>query len=350
MERHSSEKVISSLAYVTQHADREILETSLASSLYNLLSVPRVMLYKILYNTGKIECYCSIKVEDGKTNVMDAGISTEAIEINTIPGLEKCLETKDSVITEVNKNETVMLYPTTDQFNKVVSIFRIDPNVKSPEINQELISGYFQIYKNYLKLLDESERDTLTGLLNRRTFDRDLQKVLTEKNNQIAYLRESKQRRSDKDSFTHWLAVTDIDFFKRVNDNFGHLYGDEVLLLMANIMRESFRGNDILFRFGGEEFVIILRSTSADGAFKALERFRQTVEEYDFPQVGQVTTSIGYVEITENSIPTEILGFADEALYFSKDNGRNQLNQYEKLINDGHLAHHQSAVDDIELF
>jgi len=349
VEKHSSEKVIKSLAYVTQHADREVLETSLASSLYNLLSVPRIILYKIFYNTEQIECYCSIKVEDDETHVMDAGLSTEAIEINAVPGLENCIETKDTVLTETDTNQYVMLYPTTNQFNQVVSIFRIDTYAEQ-KINEELISGYFQIYKNYLKLLDESERDTLTGLLNRRTFERDLQKVLTEKNNQMTYLQDDGQRRSDKDNYTHWLAVTDIDFFKRVNDNFGHLYGDEVLLLMANLMRESFRGNDILFRFGGEEFVIILRSTSKDGAYQALERFRRTVEEYDFPQVGRVTTSLGYVEIAENSIPTEILGFADEALYFSKDNGRNQLNQYEKLIADGHLTSHQSVVDDIELF
>lgn len=350
MRNHSSEKLVNSIAYVTRHADREIIENSLASSLYNLLSATKVMVYKIFYNTGKTECYCLIKVEDGKTDVMKAGISTNDIKINTIPGLNKCIETKETVITSVGTNEFVMLYPTTDQFNNVISIFRIDLNTDSHKINQELISGYFQIYKNYLKLLDESERDTLTGLLNRRTFDRDLQKVLTEKNNQVIHLQENGQRRTEKDNFTHWLAVTDIDFFKRVNDNFGHLYGDEVLLLMANIMRESFRGNDILFRFGGEEFVIILRSTSEKGAFKALERFRLTVEEYNFPQVGQVTTSIGFVEITENSIPTEILGFADEALYFSKENGRNQLNQYEKLIKDGKVTNHPSAFDDVELF
>ena len=126
-----------------------------------------------------------------------------------------------------------------------------------------------------------------------------MKKILTEKNNApepLENVEGPSDKRNVQDNSTHWLAVSDIDFFKRVNDDFGHLYGDEVLLLMANIMRETFRGTDILFRFGGEEFVIVLRSTNQQGAHQALERFRITVEEYDFPQVGNVTISIGYIE------------------------------------------------------
>ena len=72
----------------------------------------------------------------------------------------------------------------------------------------------------------------------------------------------------------NWLAVVDIDHFKLVNDRFGHLYGDEVLILVANILRSSFRNQDRIFRFGGEEFVVLLRAATLENARQGFDRFR----------------------------------------------------------------------------
>ena len=85
----------------------------------------------------------------------------------------------------------------------------------------------------------------------------------------------------------YWLGVIDVDHFKRVNDNFGHLIGDEVLLLLSRLMRTCFRFHDRLYRFGGEEFVAVIRCESEDDALQAFERLRQACEQYNFPQVGQ---------------------------------------------------------------
>ena len=82
----------------------------------------------------------------------------------------------------------------------------------------------------------------------------------------------------------YWLGVVDIDHFKRVNDGFGHLIGDEVLVLVARIMRQSFRHYDRLYRFGGEEFVVLLRGGDEEDAKAAFERFRTNVESYLFPR------------------------------------------------------------------
>jgi diguanylate cyclase (GGDEF)-like protein len=146
-----------------------------------------------------------------------------------------------------------------------------------------------------------------------------------------------------------WLAVVDIDHFKMVNDRFGHLYGDEVLILVANILRSSFRSHDRIFRFGGEEFVVLLRSTSLSTAHKVFNRFRKNVEDYYFPQVGQVTVSVGFVS-AENGSPVEVLGRADQALYFAKENGRNQVRYYDDLVAAGLLQTKQVSNDDVELF
>jgi diguanylate cyclase (GGDEF)-like protein len=96
------------------------------------------------------------------------------------------------------------------------------------------------------------------------------------------------------------LAIIDIDNFKSVNDNFGHLYGDEILIQLAQIIRSSFRDEDLKFRFGGEEFVILLKASSIEACKHTLERFRQNVASQDFPTVGQVTVSIGSVQFTQD--------------------------------------------------
>jgi diguanylate cyclase (GGDEF)-like protein len=141
-----------------------------------------------------------------------------------------------------------------------------------------------------------------------------------------------------------------VDHFKRVNDQFGHLYGDEVLLLLARIMRQSFRQQDKLFRFGGEEFVVVLRAATEAEVHRALERFRRAVEDYNFPQIGRVTASIGYTMIKpEDTIP-EIVGRADDALYVAKENGRNQLANYETLLAEGMISVREQPSGDIELF
>lgn len=121
-----------------------------------------------------------------------------------------------------------------------------------------------------------------------------------------------------------------------------------MLILLANLLRSSFRSHDKVFRFGGEEFVILLRNATLPTARKVFDRFRATVQEHSFPQVGHVTVSIGFVSASQ-STPVEILGKADQALYFAKENGRNQVRYYDDLVAQGHLQARISH-DDVELF
>ena len=121
-----------------------------------------------------------------------------------------------------------------------------------------------------------------------------------------------------------------------------------MLILVANLLRTSFRAQDHVFRFGGEEFVVLLRSTTPADTVKIFERFRSNVEQHVFPQVGQVTVSVGFARITAES-PVVILGHADQALYYAKENGRNRVCHYDELVSTGQL---QSEVsnDTVEFF
>lgn len=355
MIQRSADKIIESIARVTGHTDRELLETSLASTLYELFGVDKVALYKVFNEHKQPHCYLAIEVVDDEAHVHHSGFMLSQSELNKIPGLEECIETQNPVQTEIDNGLCYYLHPITNHLGVVSDVFCLGGNEKHSQDNEKFINGYFQIYRNYLRLLDESEHDALTGLLNRRTFDHNLEKVLAEwhKEQDEIKTEDSSQphRRHEKQKKGHWLAVIDIDHFKQVNDQYGHLYGDEVLLLLSNIMRESFRGYDKLFRFGGEEFVAILRDTNRAGATKALERFRTSVEEYQFPQIGRITVSIGFVKITNQPIPAQVLGHADDALYYAKDHGRNRTCQFEYLVTSGEIEYNKDIISqDIELF
>jgi diguanylate cyclase (GGDEF)-like protein len=205
-----------------------------------------------------------------------------------------------------------------------------------------------QIFRNHIRLLDYSELDSLTRLLNRKTFDETFDRLLTQADIPSDGFRHT-ERRSGEDASPAWLGAIDIDHFKRINDSFGHLFGDEVLLRVGALMRRTFRGSDRLFRFGGEEFVVILNAPDNCAAEAAFERFRASIEQQDFPQVGTVTCSVGYTEVPNNDIPVNVLGRADQALYFAKNNGRNRVCCYEQLLDRGMIVPISPAGIDVDI-
>tara|TARA_R110000850_G_scaffold270954_1_gene404476 strand:+ start:472 stop:900 length:429 start_codon:yes stop_codon:yes gene_type:complete len=135
---------------------------------------------------------------------------------------------------------------------------------------------------------------------------------------------------------------------KNINDLYGHAIGDETLVLFAQIIRTALRQEDLFFRYGGEEFVILVKDVKLEQAQHALERCRQAIEARRFPQVGRVTVSIGFADLDNTFQLVENLSKADKALYFIKKNGRNQVISYEELVEKGLLepiSIKDSAID-----
>lgn len=185
-----------------------------------------------------------------------------------------------------------------------------------------------RVYGNVLSIVQASERDTLTGLFNRRMLDRRLPEMMSG-------LRSPRRRTSDP--VTAHVAILDIDRFKKINDKYGHLYGDEVLLLFGGLMKQSFRSSDLLIRYGGEEFVVVLTDTTLANCEMVMERFREKVESYWFPQIGRVTVSVGVARIGKQALPTAVLDQTDQALYYAKSAGRNRVCVYDKLVKEGRI-------------
>jgi diguanylate cyclase (GGDEF)-like protein len=206
-----------------------------------------------------------------------------------------------------------------------------------------LIASLLGFHRHLRGLMDENERDSLTGLLNRKTFDeavvRAAMALAPDGPAQEADDLAGGERRSTSPGVRHWLAVVDIDHFKRVNDQHGHLIGDEVLLLVAQLMRSTFRHGDRIYRFGGEEFVLLLRCPTADTARVAYERLRQRIESHDFPQIGRLTVSIGFTAIGADDTPGAAFERADQAVYLAKQTGRN------RTVADTELTPRPLAVD-----
>ncbi len=205
-----------------------------------------------------------------------------------------------------------------------------------------------RVFCNMLNVLDYSECDALTGLWNRKSFEDLFFKTMPSMETPAA-ANVPVEHRAQQVHQIFWLAMVDIDHFKQVNDVFGHLIGDEVLILVARLMRTSFRSHDRVFRFGGEEFVVVLRCADHASANAALGRFRRNMEAYDFPQVGQKTASVGFTQIVQGDSPSAACERADQAVYYAKRNGRNQVCSESDLVARG-LLKSDTKVGDIELF
>jgi diguanylate cyclase (GGDEF)-like protein len=190
------------------------------------------------------------------------------------------------------------------------NIEEIITNFPVPEDNKlDVIKKINFMYSRtrYLSLTD-----ALTGLYNRRHFDNTVERE---------FLR-SKRYGGDLT-----IAIIDIDFFKKINDTYGHLCGDYVLKEVAYLISDNFRKTDLVFRYGGEEFVALLTETSLESAKIPLERLRKKIENSDFIYAGQkinVTVSIG-ASVNNAETVTEFLDNADKALYKAKNAGRNKL-------------------------
>jgi diguanylate cyclase (GGDEF)-like protein len=208
-----------------------------------------------------------------------------------------------------------------------------------------LIEALLSIYSNQIALLDYGETDALTGLLNRKTYD----SVFCQATHGGAGNESTNDRDRRAAAPSQWIGVIDIDHFKRVNDKYGHLIGDELLLLVAQFMKATFRYGDSLYRFGGEEFVVLLRAPDGSHALTAFERFRARIAEHQFPRVGRVTVSIGFSEIRPFDLPSAAFERADRAVYFSKEHGRNRVSCFETLVDEG-LLETDDRVGEVEMF
>ena len=168
----------------------------------------------------------------------------------------------------------------------------------------------------YRHALETALKDPVTHLNNRAAMDSMLEREV-----------ELTQRHAHPLS----LIMLDVDRFKDVNDNYGHIAGDFVLRSLAETFVECIRSSDIVFRYGGEEFVVILSNTDIDGATRLARRIRAAIEQTVFAYAGSdisMTVSAGVANLTSEDGIIDLLDKADQALYRAKQHGRNRVEPY----------------------
>jgi diguanylate cyclase (GGDEF)-like protein len=315
--------VIESIVSLTEQRDQRSLEHSLFASLQEMLDQTACWLLSLNDASQELQVVAgnSAQLPETILAILKAGLVDSNLRCVTLPGQSYLLASTLSA---------------DDEFIRLLVIARATWD----EDNLRLVKGMLRVYQNFVSVLRDSAKDTLTGLYNRHKLEAKLSEML------MSAVRG--RRHTDLDH-ADFLALLDIDHFKRINDNHGHLIGDETLLAFANILRRTLRDDDLIYRYGGEEFIVLLQDITIEQAGLVLERVRRDVERYDFPQVGRVTVSIGYSVMQLDFTPNQVIETADRALYFAKQHGRNRVCQFQNLLVSGAIQAHPDSGS-VDLF
>lgn len=175
------------------------------------------------------------------------------------------------------------------------------------------------------KLRDTSLRDGMTGLYNRRFLENFIDKVMSQ---------------AIREKETYAIMMLDIDYFKMVNDTYGHDMGDKVIVELSKIFKENVRDADLVIRYGGEEFVIMLHNATQEGALKVAQninrKFAKVIFNVGSGETIQKTISIGISRFPSDADSIwKCIKFADKALYIAKDTGRNKIVEFEPYMHEG---------------
>ncbi|TCK18053.1 diguanylate cyclase [Thiogranum longum] len=171
------------------------------------------------------------------------------------------------------------------------------------------------------RVRQEAVKDPLTGLANRRAFDERLAESLDDSLQQLSKI---------------CLLMVDIDHFKKINDEHGHQIGDKILQYVSSVLKKNFKGKDLVARFGGDEFAVIVENAPIAGVQRVAETIREQVSDSTLKRtdtgepLGKVTVSIGYDCLKPDDRPGDVLKRADKALYTAKQNGRNRVELFRR--------------------
>ncbi len=335
------------LADLTGFRDRDVMDVTLVTALREMLRPRSAGIYRCVGEPGDERWLTRARVTDNDAVPTSDPAWRPLSELPRLADRAAHHEayTLESVVMVAGATNLCVFPLSTER--EVFGVLEVETDAPLGLEAQRLVASVLRLYRNFHSLLDYSERDTLTGLLNRKTFDESFLKATA--GPAAASTGSADARKSVEADAGCWLGMIDIDHFKRVNDDFGHLIGDEVLLLLARLIRSSFRTQDQLYRFGGEEFVVLMRCGSDADAALAFERLRHNTEQYAFPQIGRITVSVGFTRVQSGDTPSGAFERADKAVYYAKGHGRNQVQSHADLVARGELVV-DTKDSDVELF
>ncbi len=217
----------------------------------------------------------------------------------------------------INENASIVISITSKHKSEIAKLNTYIPSIKNyleaakPVIESRILMA---------KLRDTSLRDGMTGLYNRRFLEEFIDKVMSQANRQEA---------------TYSILMIDVDFFKMVNDTYGHDVGDEVIIALSKVLTENIREADLAIRYGGEEFIVMLHNASDEGTLKVAQKihsaFGSLIFEIATGESMQKTISIGIAKFPQDGDTIwKCIKYADTALYSAKNTGRNKIVEFQK--------------------
>ncbi|MSQ18587.1 MAG: GGDEF domain-containing protein [Betaproteobacteria bacterium] len=343
-------KLIKPVASNASNRDMERLEPSILKVLIDVLRPRLVRIYHLLRDRDGLAVRLGMEGDAGGVRYTAGGAGNPWLSLNTFPEQKALLERNcGGPITS-----TVVYFVRTMQpiFNghETIGWVEIDTETPLSLADAKLLAGLLKINAHHLAIVDANQKDPLTGLLHRKAFEEAFHRLGAPIERLLVARRDDDRRQAPADDHTHWFGVVDIEHFKSINDRLGHLDGDEVLILFARTMQATYHATDQLFRFGGEEFAILLRQVCVLDARGEFERLRTRVESLLVPGIGPITVSIGYAMIRIDDSPIAVYRRADEALHYAKQHGRNRTCSYERLLRAGDIRSRPQIKVDAELF
>lgn len=334
---------------LTDHRDRELLELTLSKALIDLLRIDRVVIARVMSEEGVKRWLevASLDVRGGGKVVDPLRVEFETLrELNDERDRLRCLQTRSLVEyawagEEGPRISYIPLYA--DSANDDEGVIEVHSGSPLTVGQLQVIDDMVHVFRNMYKLLAYSDRDALTGLLNRKSLDDTFYSAVLEEMDhglegetgvlEASVLPVSERRHRVPPNY--WLGTASVDNFGVINDKSGHLIAEEVLLLVARIMNNTFRTYDRIYRLGGEQFAVLMHCPDEALVLAAFERFRANMEKFNFPQVGRVTACAGFTRVTAEDSPSTTLERAERAVDYAQRNGRNQVYSHDDLVRKG---------------
>ena len=237
-------KILDSVIKITNQRDVDSLEYSLVATLAEMIPSNDIAIYKLVEDGVQTNLEETVRLSLDDDSTADKAIhwAPGPKKVSRDADVQACIDSGKTVKFEHNGQLLRAIFPIKGEKKVIAALNIITTKDLNPSV--QILEGIVRIYENYLFILNESERDKLTGLFNRRTFDKKIDRLLQIQRNKQIRLIESQTDREKRSLRPHseaWLAIIDVDHFKQVNDKFGHVFGDGVLLLLAHKMKHCLR-------------------------------------------------------------------------------------------------------------
>ncbi len=333
---------------LTDHRDRDLLELTLSKALLAVLPIQRIVIARVMSEEGE-KRWLEVARLDAKgggklVDPMHVDFQTLA-HLDDAPDRLKCLQQRDVVeIAWAGENgPRINLLPLfSDSRKDDEGVIEVHSETALTPEQLRVVEQLRRVYRNMYSLLEYSDRDALTGLLNRKSLDDAFYSAVLEELDGLTGIPKLSavpsglsQDRRHRVPVNYWLGSAVVDNFALINDAHGHLMAEEVLLLVARIMNNTFRTYDRIYRFGGEHFGVLMHCPDEALVLAAFERFRANVEKFNFPQVGRVTVSSGFTSVLADDSPSSALEKTERAVDFAQRSGRNRVCSHVGLVRRG---------------